>query len=287
MAGKIPKKVGLALGGGAARGLAHIGVIRVLEKAGIEISYIAGTSMGALIGGLYSATKDIAFLENLFLGIKDKDIHHPLRVFLKKDGELFKDGSVVGSLENRIRDMNIENCKIPFSAVATDVENGDEIVLKSGNLRTAIQASTALPVIFPAVKIENRLLMDGGFVNPVPADIARSMGAEFVIAVDVSSKWFNLEEESLNPKKMYTVIPRAMDVIEHQLAKRVLPTADIVLTPPVFGFKIFQFHDAKEIIKCGENEARNKLREIYKGCGATPPQKTPFQQFLDFIFYSD
>ena len=282
-----PKKVGLALGGGAAKGLAHIGVIRVLERAGIEISYIAGTSMGALIGGYYAATKDIAFLENLFLKIRDQDVYRPSHILLKKDGELFKDKSVIGTLAENIEKLNIEDCKIPFSAIATDVENGNEVVLTKGNLRDAIQASTALPIIFPPVKIDGRLLMDGGFVNPVPADVVRNMGAEFVIAVDVSSQWLNLEEESFRPSKIYNLIPRMLEVIEYQLARRILPQANIVLTPPVLGYRIFQFNDAREIIKCGENEIRSKLNEIYKGCDYTPPPKKPFEQFMDFIFYSD
>jgi len=283
----MPKKVGLALGGGAAKGLAHIGVIRILEKAGIEISYIAGTSMGALIGGWYAATKDIAFLENLFLGIKDKDIYPASHILLKKNGELFKNKFILEPLEERFRKMDVEDCKIPFAAVATDVENGGEVVIQEGNLYNAIQASTALPIIFPPAKVDGRLLMDGGFVNPVPADVVRGMGAEFVIAVDVSSKWLNLEEESFGPTKIYNIIPRALEIIEYQLARRILPQADVVLTPPVLGYRIFQFNDAKEIIKCGENETRNKLSEIYRGCNHTPPSKKPFEQFMDFIFYSD
>jgi len=282
-----PKKVGLALGGGAAKGLAHIGVIRVLEKAGIEISYIAGTSMGALIGGYYAATKDIAFLENLFLKIEHKDIYRLSHIVRKKDGELFKDRTVLEMISEQIKKVNIEDCKIPFSAIATDVENGDEIVLNSGNLYDAIQASTALPLIFKPATINGRLLMDGGFVNPVPADVVRKMGAEFVIAVDVSSRWENLETGSLNPIKVYNMIPQALSIIEYQIARRILKEADVVLTPPVLGYKMFQFDDAKEIIKCGENETKNKLRVIYKGCGTTPPQKKPLDQFLDFIFYSD
>lgn len=284
---RIPKKVGLALGGGAAKGLAHIGVIRVLERAGIEISYIAGTSMGALIGGFYAAKKDITFLENLFLDVKDQDIYRPSHILLKKDGELFKNKSFMKTLEDHIGKMNIEDCKIPFSAVATDVENGNEVVLSKGNLRDAIQASTALPIIFPPAKIDGRLLMDGGFVNPVPADVVRNMGAEFVIAVDVSSQWLNLEEESFGPSRIYNLIPRMLEVIEYQLARRILPQANVVLTPPVLGYRIFQFNDAREIIKCGENETRNKLNEIYKGCNHTPPSKKPFEQFMDFIFYND
>ena len=282
-----PKKVGLALGGGAAKGLAHIGVIRALERAGIEISYIAGTSMGALIGGFYAAKKDITFLENLFLNVKDQDIYRPSHILIKKDGELFKNKSFMKTLEEHIEKLNIEDCKIPFCAVATDVENGNEVILNKGNLHDAIQASTALPIIFPPAKINGRLLMDGGFVNPVPADVVRNMGAEFVIAVDVSSQWLNLEEESFNPAKIYNLIPRTLEVIEYQLARRILPQADVVLTPPVLGYRIFQFNDAKEIIKCGENETRNKLSEIYKGCNHTPPSKKPFEQFMDFIFYSD
>ncbi len=283
---KIPKKVGLALGGGAAKGLAHIGVIRTLERAGIEISYIAGTSMGALVGGIYAATKDIGFLENFFLGIREKDVYPAHRMIRKKDGELFKN-DLLDLLENKIDGMNIEECKIPFAAVATGVESGSEIILKKGNLRDAIQASTALPLIFPPTKVNGTLLMDGGFVNPVPADVVRELGAEYVIAVDVSSRWYNLEEESFNPVKLYSVMPRALAIIEYQLARRVLPQANIVLNPPVIGYRWFQFADAKDIIRAGENEARNKLREIFDGTAYTPKEKTPAQKFFDFLFYSD
>jgi NTE family protein len=283
---KIPKKIGLALGGGAAKGLAHIGVIRTLEKAGIEISYIAGTSMGALVGGIYAATKDIGFLENFFLKLKEKDVYPASHMIRKRDGVLFKN-NLLDLLEEKIDGMNIESCMIPFVAVATGVKNGDEVVLKKGNLHDAIQASTALPLIFPPVEIEEKLLMDGGFVNPVPADVVRGLGAEYVIAVDVSSRWYNLEEESFNPMKLYSVMPRALAIIEYQLARRVLPQADIVLNPPVSGYRWFQFSDAREIIRAGENEARNKLREIFDGTAYTPREKTPAQKFFDFLFYSD
>jgi len=286
MTQKIPKKVGLALGGGAAKGLAHIGVIRALEDAGIEISYIAGTSMGALVGGIYAATKDIRFLENFFLGIQKKDVYPATRMIRKKNGEIFKN-DLLDLLEEKIKDVSIEECKIPFAAIATAVENGDEVILNKGDLRNAIQASTALPLIFPPATIEGRLLMDGGFVNPVPADVVRDMGAEYVIAVDVSSRWYNLEEESLNPIKLYSVMPRALAIIEYQLARRVLSGADIVLKPPVIGYRWFQFADAKDIIRAGEREAKNKLQGIFEGSSHTPKEKTPAQRFFDFLFYSD
>lgn len=285
---KIPKKVGLALGGGGAKGLAHIGVIRALEKAGIEISYIAGTSMGALIGGWYAATKDIHFLENVFLRIKDKRDMTPVsRLIRKKDKDLFKDKTIISLLEERIHNFKIEDCKIPFTAVATDVENGEEVDISSGNLLEAIHASTALPLVFPPIKQNERLLMDGGFVNPVPADVVRSMGAEFVIAVDVSSKWYNIEETQLGPMHIYSVIPKMLSVIEYQIARRVLKEADVVLAPPVLGFKWFDFQETLEIIRCGENETKNKMYEIYKGSGYSEPEKTAFEKFIDFILYQD
>lgn len=286
MAQEIPKKVGLALGGGAAKGLAHIGVIRTLEEAGIEISYIAGTSMGALVGGIYAATKDIGFLEDFFLKIKKEDVYPVTRMLRKRDGIMFKN-NLLEMLEKKIEGINIEDCQIPFAAVATAVEDGDEVIIKNGSLHEAIKASTALPLVFPPENIGERLLMDGGFVNPVPADIVREMGAEYVIAVDVSSRWFNLEEESFTPAKLYSAMYRALAIIEYQLARRVLPHADIVLNPPVVGYRWFQFSDAKNIIKAGRIEARNKMKEIFEETHYTPPKKTSFEKFMDFILYAD
>lgn len=282
----IPKKVGLALGGGAAKGLAHIGVIRALEEAGIEIEYIAGTSMGALVGGIYAATKDIGFLEDFFLNIREKDVYPATHMLRKKDGIMFKN-DLLERLEEKIEGIEIEDCKIPFAAIATAVGNGDEVILNRGNLHNAIKASTALPLIFPPTMIDEKLLMDGGFVNPVPADVVRAMGAEYVIAVDVSSRWFNPEEESFNPIKLYSVMYRALAIIEYQLARRVLTQADIVLNPPVLGYKWFQFADGKDIIKAGKTEARNNMKKILDGACHELPNKTSFEKFMNFILYAD
>lgn len=282
---KVPKKVGLALGGGGAKGLAHIGVIKALERAGIEISFIAGTSMGALVGGWYAATKDIEKLERLFLKVKEKDVFHVSKIMRRKDGELFKNKSVTEPIEEFIKHRKVEDCMIPFAAVATDAKTGEEAVLKKGNLYEAIKASTALPVIFPAVEIEDRILMDGGFSNPVPADVTRAMGAECVIAVDVSSRWMNLEEASLNPMHIYSVIPEALSIIEYQIARHVLEDANVVLRPPVLSFGWLDFPDAEEIVRYGWNEAHHKMHEIYKASGFLPPVKKPFEKFMDFLLY--
>lgn len=282
-----PKKIGLALGGGGAKGLAHIGVIKMLERAGVEISYIAGTSMGALVGGWYAATKDIEKLEEIFRNVQEKDVFHVSKLMRKKDGELFKDKSITKPIEEFIKRKKVEDCMIPFAAIATDVKSGEEVVIKKGNLYEATKASTALPIIFPPVEIGKQVLMDGGFSNPVPADVVRAMGAEYVIAVDVSSKWVNLEEASLNPMHIYSVIPQALSVIEYQIARHVLEDADTVLRPPVLGFSWLDFQDAPEIVRCGKNETRNHMREILKGTGTPIPDKKPFGKFIDFLLYDE
>lgn len=281
------KKVGLALGGGGAKGLAHIGVIKTLEKEGIGISSIAGTSMGALVGGWYAATGDIGALENIFLRVREKDLISVGGMISGKGKGLFKDSVITDMLEDYLRGVKIEDCRIPFAAIATDVKNGDEAVMKKGNLEDAIRASTALPIVFAPVEFEGKLLMDGGFVNPVPADVVRSLGAEYVLAVDVSSEWVNLSEESFGLTRVYSMIPKALSIIEYQLARRILPSADIVLNPPVSGFSWFEFASVRDIIKAGEAEARNHLREITKMTGTVPPAKTPAQKFFDFIFQRD
>ncbi|MFA5870800.1 MAG: patatin-like phospholipase family protein [Candidatus Paceibacterota bacterium] len=282
---KQTKKVGLALGGGGAKGIAHIGVIKELERCGVEISFICGTSMGALIGGIYAATGDIQFLEDFFLSIQKDDIFPATHMMRKKDGEVFKH-SLLEKIEGKIRGIKIQDTKIPFSAIATDVETGDEIVLREGDLLNAIKASTALPLVFPPIRIDERLLMDGGFVNPVPADVVRGMGAECIIAVDVSSKWVNLEKEtSLNPMRVYSMLPHALSIVEYQLARTVLKEADVILRPSVLGYRWNDFEFGKEFMRLGTKETREHMEEIYKKIGITPPKKKPFDTFADLIFY--
>lgn len=280
----VQKKVGLALGGGGAKGLAHIGVIKELERMGVEISFISGTSMGALIGGYYAATRDIQWLEDFFLSIQKDDVFSSVHMMRKKDGEMFKHG-LLEKIKERIRGINIEETKIPFSSVTTDVETGEEVTLRQGNLVDAIQASTALPLVFAPIRIDGRVLMDGGFVNPVPADIVREMGAEFVIAVDVSSKWVNLEKESLNPMKIYSMIPQALTIIEYQLARNILKSADIVLNPMVLNYHWNDFEFGKDLMKLGATEAKIRMKDICKGIGVVPPKKKAIETFADLIFY--
>lgn len=277
------KKIGLALGGGGAKGLAHIGIIKALENAGIEIDYIAGTSMGALVGGWYAATGDIRALEDFIIHIKRNDIFPIKEVIKRKDGVLFKGESIADKLRKELKNIKIEELKIPFAALATDAKNGDEIRLKNGDLVDAIRASTALPVVFAPVTIDGRLLIDGGLVNPVAADVVKDMGAEYIIAVDVSSKWLMAPEELTTTYDMYHVISSAFGVIEYQIAKNILKSADLVLRPPVLHYNWLEFNKAQEIINIGKQELELNLREIRRKTRYKKSAQTVAEKFLDFI----
>ncbi len=280
---KLPK-IGLALGGGGARGLAHIGVIRALREAQIPIDYIAGTSMGAIVGGWYAATGDIAMLEENFLKLRKRDIFSRRAISHNGDGILFHDNAAMDFLEHKMAHKKIEDCYVPFAAVATEVANGNAVVLKKGNLVHAVRASAAIPVMFRPVKIDNTLLMDGGFSNPVPADVVRDMGADFVIAVDVTSRWINFSEAQVGVRNLASIVTNAFSAVEYQLSKEILKRADVVIRPPVLNYDLLRFDQAGEIIPLGAREAWRAVKEIRGKTGYEGPPKTFIENLVDFMF---
>ncbi len=186
MTKKLPHrpKIGLALGSGSARGLAHLGVIRAIEEAGIEVDIIAGTSMGALIGAIHAAGK-LNELEATFQTFDWKKTASFFDIVLPKSGLL--DGAKISALVRaHVNADGIEALLKPFAAVATDIVNGEEVVIRSGDIIEAVRASISVPGIFTPVRSNGRILVDGGLVNPVPVSAVRAMGAEFVIAVDLN-----------------------------------------------------------------------------------------------------
>ena len=177
-------RIGLALGSGSARGLAHLGVIRAIADAGIELDFIAGTSMGALIGAIHAAGK-MDELEATFLTFDWKKTASFFDVVLPKSGLL--DGARVSELVRaHIHADNIETLPISFAAVATDIVSGEEFVIRSGDVIEAVRASISVPGIFTPVRSNGRILVDGGLTNPVPVSAVRAMGADIVIAVDLN-----------------------------------------------------------------------------------------------------
>jgi len=177
-------KIGLALGSGSARGLAHIGVIRALKEADIQIDYVAGTSMGALVGAVYAAGK-LDNLKDAYLAMDWKAIIYFLDVVFPKSGII--DGKKVADfMREYVHSKRIEELPTKFNAVATELNSGKEVVLDSGDIIDAVRASMSVPGMFTPVRLNNRVLVDGGLINPVPVSVARAMGADITIAVDVN-----------------------------------------------------------------------------------------------------
>lgn len=175
-------KIGVALGGGGARGWAHIGVLRALARAGLEPSVVAGTSMGAIVGGAYAAGR-LDDLEHFAKALDRRTIWKLTDLNLGKGGGLVSGERIAQALADTIGSGNIETLQKKFVAVATEIPSGHEVWLETGNLIAAIRASYSLPGIFVPVNIEGRSLIDGGIANPVPVSACRAMGAQIVIAV--------------------------------------------------------------------------------------------------------
>ncbi|AFH50554.1 Putative esterase [Ignavibacterium album JCM 16511] len=280
-------KFGLALGGGGARGLAHIGVIKVLEQKGIEVHSITGCSMGAIIGGLYAYFGSIKQVEDFILDI----INHPKFLELgidklsenhKPDKNYFEQlfdyvGSRVQALRalNRlsyfdeklseemytvIPDVAVEKFKIKFSAIATDLLSGEEINFTEGSLRKIIKASSAIPGIFPPVKYNNFFLIDGSASESVPAGKVRELGADRVLAVDVTRELKIIEE----PKNVFEILYRAEDISSYHLSMIRLREADIVISPDVKNLSWADFDKAEKIIAEGEKAANENIESFLK-----------------------
>lgn len=194
--------IGIALGSGGARGLAHIGVLKVLEKNKIPIGCIAGTSIGALIGGLYASGMSVEQMEEIAC---NTDWFVMAKLFIPKfqPAAIFGGKYVKDFIEALIGDTDFDDLQIPFAAVATDILKGDEVIINRGSLAQAILASTALPGLFSPVESESKsLLVDGGLKNPLPVDVVRNMNADFVIAVNVTTpRDLNVKKQKVKSKE--------------------------------------------------------------------------------------
>lgn len=179
------KKVGLALGSGGARGAAHVGVLKVLERERIKVSAIAGSSIGAMVGGAYAAGIPLSRIEEEWMTTSRTRLFRSFLPTFPRAG-LSSGAGLRRYLREILGDVRIEELSIPFAAVATDLDTGEPVVLRQGSLVEAIRASTAIPGIFQPVRWEGRLLVDGGLVEPLPIRVCRELGADIVIAVDTN-----------------------------------------------------------------------------------------------------
>jgi NTE family protein len=279
-------KIGLALGGGAARGLAHIGVLRALEREKVPIDIVVGTSMGAIIGGAYAATRDIVTLERDVRIVLSSDAFKRNRLdFLRetkrqRGGLLFSVASLVrrgivygvstmrssllsaeefaGSMAAILPDIDIQQMPIPFGAVAVDIESAQEVVLCHGSLRRAAQASSAIPGILPPVRLNGRLLIDGGWVDKVPVIPAFKLGADIVIAVDISAAI----EDTRGYTRAVDIVVRANAIKDSALVGYLRRLADIVIEPKVKSVHWADFGAYDHCIQAGDDAATEAAQQV-------------------------
>ena len=286
---KTRPKIGLVLSGGGAKGFAHIGVLKVLEKAGIKIDYIGGTSMGAVVGGLYASGYNATQIDSIFYNtdfdqlLQDYTPRSSKSFYEKRNDEMyaitlpfnkFKIGipialskgmynyNLLSKLTHKVRHINdFSKLPIPFLCVATDIEKGEQVVLRSGYLAQAMLASSAFPSLFSPVEIGGKLLIDGGVVNNYPVDEIRKMGADIIIGVDVQDDL--KDRNSLRDATRILVQITNLDMIKVMKEKQKL--TDIYIKPDVSNYGVISFDEGQEIVKKGEEAATaiyDKLKKL-------------------------
>jgi NTE family protein len=304
--------IGLALGGGGARGFAHIGVIRALLLHGIIPNIIVGTSIGAVVGGCYAAGR-LEVLEEWCCGLTKRGILSYLDISLSGSG-LISGGKLAARLVDGLGDMQIEALPLRFAAITTEVGTGHEIWLTRGHLADAMRASYALPGIFPPVELDGRWLVDGALVNPVPVSAARVLGARLVIAVNLSSDIFGRSvtmtgtspdssapfekpaerhgfrrifgaEQSL--KRQFvggarrpgipTIMVDAFNIMQDRITRARLAgdPPDVTIVPRLGHVGWFDFHRAQEAIAVGARAAERAFEEIDEAIATLAPRPAP------------
>jgi len=252
---KRQPRVALVLGGGAVKGFAHVGVIRVLEQEKIPIHMIVGTSVGSLIGSIYASNPDAFQLEWLAYRVDKGDILDFSVVYSKM-------GPVQGiKLENfldqHVKARKIEDTRIPFYPIATDLNTGETIILEKGSLAKAVRASCAIPGIFVPVTFDNRTLVDGGVTDNVAADVARNKGADVIIAVSLQKDIRNYQIDSV-----VDIIAQSLNIMMREAGKPKLQCADVVIEPEIKDVSLFDFSQKKVLIEEGIKAARRAVPRI-------------------------
>ncbi|MBU1117810.1 patatin-like phospholipase family protein [Patescibacteria group bacterium] len=262
----MKKKICLVLGSGGSKGLAHIGVIKALIEAGIEISQISGTSAGSLVGGLYAANPDFIRLEKIVNNISYLDLVRVLMGWPAKNG-LIKGKKIEKILDAICGNKKIEDLPIKFKAVCSDLVSGEEYVFDQGNLAKAIMASCAIPGIFSPVKHEGKILIDGGAVNPIPVSQVFPKKGETVVAVGLYSEIFPKSYRKLSKANLTQIAFASMQVMVKKISKENLKRADVIILPPVEDINVLNFVKAKKYIEIGYRTTIKALPEIKKLLG--------------------
>ena len=246
--------IALVLGGGGVKGFAHVGVIKVLENHGIKPSMVVGTSAGSFVGALYASGMDSYQLQRVALGMQEADI---------RDLTLSSQGFLIGEklqqfVNNQVKNTPIQQFPIRFAAVATDLESGEKVAFNYGNAGQAVRASCSIPNVFLPTRMGKRQYVDGGLVSPVPVLTAREMGADVVIAVDISAKpklggasmgWWGLLDQSIN-------------ILSQSAIRAELAQADVVIQPSVQHADALSLDQRHEFLLEGEKVAQQRVGQI-------------------------
>ena len=279
-------KIGLVLSGGGAKGIAHIGVLKIIERTGLKIDYITGTSMGSIVGGLYASGYKADMLENLVLSLDwdallaDNVERKNISIEEKKDDEKYigslqitKKGiklpmgikrgqqltSLMSYLTLHVQHIDsFDNLPIPFRCIATDLVTGEAYVLKKGYLPDAMRASMSIPSIFTPIEIDDRLLIDGGVIRNLPVSDAREMGADIIIAVDVGARLYKKEEL----QSVVDIMDQSVSFLGAKSTQEQRLFADVLVIPDIEGFTSSEFTRGKELIAVGEKAGRLMLPEL-------------------------
>ncbi|MFZ7104493.1 MAG: patatin-like phospholipase family protein [Peptococcaceae bacterium] len=247
-------KIGLALGAGGAKGLAHLGVLQVLKKEGIPVDIITGSSMGAAIGAFYAAGTDLNMLIRLANELNNS---HLIDIVIPKWG-LIKGSKAHALIRLMTHNKNFDQLDIPLGVVATDLQKGERIVFREGNVANAVRASIAVPGVVQPFCCQDRLLVDGAVTDRVPAKLAREMGADLVIAVDL--QFYQREHVKIN--NIYDVIMQSIEILERQNRNYYASDADIIIKPNVCDNNWTDFESARYFMDMGEKACYEVLDEI-------------------------
>lgn len=281
-------KMGLALGGGGARGIAHIGVLKVLEAEGIHIDGISGTSFGSIIGAMYAQNPDVRILQRKVINFLNSEQFRRTKIFFikrhfeeEKNKSLFTnvksylqkgifwgislqrtsfitEDNFLSQMNQLLDDRKIEETVIPFIAVATDLTNGRDIILSKGPIRRAVGASCAIPGVFPPIEIDNLQLIDGGWVNQIPITPLKNLDVDFMIAVNIS-------EDEKRPQTFASgldIVLRANEITRNILASNQIENADFVIRPEIGHIHWSDFWRFDEAIQRGEEAARAAIQPL-------------------------
>ena len=300
-------KIGLVLGGGGARGLGHIGVLKALKKHSIPIHMVAGTSIGAVIGAMYAATLDPHWIENKFKEFIDSEAYkriglHRLVPTSQPNSSIFQTAAtymknqIIINLANdrlgilkqeRLSEIiefllpvkTFEELKIPFSCLAVDLNSGEDVVFNSGNLIEAIVASSAIPGYIPPIEKDGMLLTDGAVSCPVPVKTVRKMGADFRISVDVGLNHF----EPLENPNLLQVLGRAEQITSTRLGEVKSERADITIRPDTMNVFWAEFDKIDQLIKLGAEETEKQFWQIKDNLKKKKSIHHKVIQFLEFV----